>query len=296
MSGESKPKRKGIRILIAGVALSALGLGTWWYLKRAKANNNLPAFDTDPEMQSQAPADNRLPSTPKPKAPASDFPLIKGSKNDKVKQLQTLLIQRFGKSLLPKFGADGYFGTELLTALQSKNIPVPVTEQAFTTLTSIDPKAIVDGIIRGLNNNNFAVAYGYLKQIRNTAEYKTAGELFRARRYGGVETSIPTALLRKFTQAYQKQMFDNILLNQIGLIKDGEKYAFPNANVVSGFLHDARIITTRPTRVWARAKHPLSVGVNTILGREIQSTDGITEFETIDGYRLFVITGHIRFL
>ncbi len=298
MSGESKSKRKGIRILVAGVALSALGLGTWWFLNRAKATQNgfNPAQDEpDEELPASSPGKQKSPA-PTVKPPASDFPLNKGSKSERVKQLQLTLINRFGKELLPKFGADGYFGTELLTALQSKSIAVPVTEAAFTTLTSVDPKIVVDGLIRGLNANNFALTYTYLKMIRNTAEYKKAGDLFRARRFNGVETSIPTALFRKFTIAYQKEMFDALLTGQIGLKKEGEKYVFPSAATVSGFLHDRRIITARPTRVWARAKHPLSVGTHTILGREIASTNGITEFETTDGYRLFVVTGHVRFL
>jgi hypothetical protein len=298
MSGESKSKRKGIRILVAGVALSALGLGTWWFLNRSKANNSgfkLAQDEPEDQQPASSPGKQKSPA-PTVKPPASDFPLIKGSKNERVKQLQLILINRFGKELLPKYGADGYFGTELLTALQSKNIPVPVTEAAFTTLTSVDPKIIVDGLIRGLNANNFALTYTYLKMIRNTAEYKKAGDLFRSRRYNGVETSIPTALFRKFTIAYQKEMFDTLLTGQIGLKKEGEKYVFPSSSTVSGFLHDRRIITARPTRVWARAKHPLSVGINTILGREISSTNGITEFETADGYRLFVVTGHVRFL
>lgn len=51
-------------------------------------------------------------STPAP-APISSgvFPLRKGSKGAKVKELQALLL-KIDKSLLPKFGADGDFGSE----------------------------------------------------------------------------------------------------------------------------------------------------------------------------------------
>jgi len=45
------------------------------------------------------------------------FPLKKGSKGDNVTMLQQLLL-RIDKSILPKFGADGDFGSETESAVQ----------------------------------------------------------------------------------------------------------------------------------------------------------------------------------
>jgi hypothetical protein len=69
--------------------------------------------------------------------PASDFPLKKGSKGALVQRLQLAI----GTSNLPKFGADGDFGTETQTALK-----------AITGKNQVDSLAEIDGIAakRGL--------------------------------------------------------------------------------------------------------------------------------------------------
>ncbi len=69
--------------------------------------------------------------------PASDFPLKKGSKGALVQRLQLAI----GVSNLPKFGADGDFGTETQTALK-----------AITGKTQVDNLAEIDAIAakRGL--------------------------------------------------------------------------------------------------------------------------------------------------
>lgn len=300
MTTEIKPKKnKGVRILVAGVALSALGLGTWYLISRNKSKSKTSGGEfpeagfSTPDSGSKPAAGNAANNSYR-ETPASDFPLKKGSKGEKVKQLQKLLIEQFGAGILPKYGADGFFGNELLVALQSKSISVPVTEADFTTLSKVDPKTVATDLKKHITANDFNSTISTLKKIRNTTEYTDVGKQFRALRYGGVETSIPTALLRKFTTTIQQSQIDTILTTNIGLTKSGDKYSIPSGTAGFGRLRDGRIITTRPTRVWARARHPLSVGKETILGREVSSSNGITEFETIDGYRLFVITDHIR--
>lgn len=48
--------------------------------------------------------------------PSSQFPLKKGSKGDKVIELQTVIF-RINPNLLPKFGVDGDFGSETEAAV-----------------------------------------------------------------------------------------------------------------------------------------------------------------------------------
>lgn len=69
--------------------------------------------------------------------PASDFPLKKGSKGALVQRLQLAI----GTDKLPKFGADGDFGTETQTALK-----------AITGKIQVDSLAEIDGVAakRGL--------------------------------------------------------------------------------------------------------------------------------------------------
>ena len=66
--------------------------------------------------------------------PATEkFPLKKGSKGELVKQLQLAL----GVDKLPRFGADGDFGTETLNALK-----------AATGKTQVDSQAEIDAIAK----------------------------------------------------------------------------------------------------------------------------------------------------
>lgn len=57
-----------------------------------------------------------LPIVTVPPRPTSVFPLKRGSKGDKVKELQRALLF-FDKNLLPRFGADGDFGSETEAAV-----------------------------------------------------------------------------------------------------------------------------------------------------------------------------------
>lgn len=68
-----------------------------------------------PKKKDTAPVEPTSTPTPAP-VPTSSFPLKKGSKGNAVKSLQFLLLKIDSKSL-PKYGADGDFGSETETAV-----------------------------------------------------------------------------------------------------------------------------------------------------------------------------------
>lgn len=71
--------------------------------------------------------------------PSSDFPLKKGSKGDKVKELQRKLLSKDSRSL-PKYGADGIFGSETETALKNLFNKTQINDQAeLDSLTTWRP-------------------------------------------------------------------------------------------------------------------------------------------------------------
>jgi hypothetical protein len=128
-----------LSVLILGVA----GYFVWKGIKTSQGNQN--NNDKEPK-QPQQPQNTEGQNTPqgaldgKPKftllesifnsfksgsisATKSDisgftFPIKKGQRNGNVKKLQLLLLQ-YNKNLLPKYGADGDFGTETENALFS---------------------------------------------------------------------------------------------------------------------------------------------------------------------------------
>jgi len=72
-------------------------------------------------------------------APKGSFPLKKGSSGALVKQLQQALLAQGGK--LPKYGADGKFGSETEAALKSLYKSTSVTDQTmFDYITKLSGK------------------------------------------------------------------------------------------------------------------------------------------------------------
>ncbi len=299
---EKKPFFTPTRVLIGGIALGALGFGAYKFFEWMKQNKNgnsvndlFPSngdnFSLSPA--SDTPKNNSGTKTPPySSTPASDFPLKRGSKGEKVRQLQEALIAKFGKAILPKYGADKQFGSELENALRAKGLPATIDEQQFSILTSVDTTDTATKIYDALTKKDFSATVAGLKTLRDTKDYKTVGDQFKAKRFNGVSTTLVTGALNTFPDPSQKQQIQ-LEFSRMGLKFDGSKWSVPEG--VAG-LPVRQIMATRPTKVWQNAKHALSVGTNVVLGREIASSGGITLFDTVDGFRLYVMTGHVCYM
>ena len=88
--------------------------------------------------------------------PDSTFPLKKGSKGALVKNLQLAL----GVDKLPKFGADGDFGTETLNALK-----------AATGKTQVDSQAEIDAIAKK-KDDAYRLKFGAEKPISESTRIR----------------------------------------------------------------------------------------------------------------------------
>jgi hypothetical protein len=124
-------KNKNAYKLVAG-ALALVGIYfVYRYIQSTKK--------TIPTQPQPFPSPSPSPSP----TPTSVFPLKKGSKGAKVKELQNLILQ-FDKKALPKFGADSDFGSE--------------TEAALVKLTgkkTINSQSELDALRTRLNKANF---------------------------------------------------------------------------------------------------------------------------------------------
>lgn len=95
--------------IIAG----ALALVGAYFVYQYFTKGKKPSF-----LPSATPSESGSQVGTKTTAPAKDsFPLKKGSKGNNVTMLQQLIL-KIDKSLLPKFGADGDFGSETEAAVQ----------------------------------------------------------------------------------------------------------------------------------------------------------------------------------
>lgn len=130
------------RIVVAGALLGA-GYALYWMYKKTIALEgqfsaaNLVKTTTGvltgdvPVIGGGGPTTSGNANTPE-----SGFPLKKGSSGPLVGELQQILISKYGKSILPKYGADEKFGNETEAALKSK----------FNGLTQVKDRSQLEAI------------------------------------------------------------------------------------------------------------------------------------------------------
>lgn len=112
--------------IAAGFALVAGAYLLYRYFKPKKAQSLIPA-----------PAPEPTPATGACSSTNDSFPLKKGSKGPRVRELQLALLKK-NPTALPKFGADCDFGTETQNALK-----------AVYNRTTVDTQALLDDIKAG---------------------------------------------------------------------------------------------------------------------------------------------------
>ena len=302
-SGKKQQKKK---IIIASVAVGTagiLGYFGWQYLKKGKESKKTGDMDA---VVKQANAINiETPSAynlPKPKTTTrsttvtsntnelSAFPLKKGSKGNNVRLLQEALIAKYGKSILPKYGADGDFGTETANALKKAGLPVTINESTFNVLTlstKIDGTSLGKDLYNATTAKNYTKALSLLKRIKSVEDYTSANEVFKQNRVNGVRQTIVNGLLNTFTTDTQKQQIKFEFL-RIGLQFDGNKWS------LSGF--DGKpIVTTEATTVWVNATNGLKVPGRMVLGNEVTRKLDYTLFE--NGGKYFLVnTKSVQYL
>jgi len=256
------------------------------------------ATDTVPDLPAaQLPALQTTRFRPRISAPPSvsssdnsDFPLKKGSKGEKVRQLQAALIAKYGKSILPKYGVDGGFGSETAAALKKKGLPTTITESLFNVLTQsvqADGTALGKELIKATDNKDFPAALAALKKMSSTADYSAANSVYKTYYINGVHKTIVNGLLDTFSSDEEKQQIKFEFL-RIGLQFNGSKWSLSG---LGGF----PIITIRPAAIWINARRRVSVPARVVLGNEVSRRLDYTLFENQGKYFL-VPTRCVRYM
>lgn len=298
-------RRKG---RVNGIVVGALAIGAasvagylvWQYVGRRRAGgNDLPGSNDSGGMlpgesipdgggvSSGTPPDSQRPPTsiPFPGGAGSNaqggsaFPLKKGSKGEYVRKFQEALIRKHGKQILPKYGADGGFGTETVSALAKLKLPSVISEtlynvfvQGSTTSTnnSSDLAALGTRLFVAASKKDFNLVLSLLTQIKSSGDYSIVSESFKRNRLGSVRQTLVTGLLNVFTTNSQKEQL-RLSFARMGLVYDGQKWS------MSG-LDGIPIITIRPTNIWINPRQPIRVASSTILGQEITRRHGYVVF------------------
>jgi peptidoglycan hydrolase-like protein with peptidoglycan-binding domain len=221
------------------------------------------------------------------------FPLKKGSKGDNVRQLQQALITKYGSGILPRYGADGDFGSETQNALKKKGLPTIINESTFNVITQGGgtDKSSLSSLAQKLNSaataKNFNSVISLLKNIGGKDDYQQVSNAFMQQRLHGVRQTLVNGLLSSFSSEDQKQKIRMEFI-RIGLQYDGSKWS------LAGF--DGKpIVTKEPATVWVNATESVQVPAMMVLGNEVTQRLDFTLFENNNKYFL-VKTQSVKYL
>jgi peptidoglycan hydrolase-like protein with peptidoglycan-binding domain len=295
-------KKKIILTSIAVGVAGVLGYLGWTYWQNRKQRSSGGSFDIDNLLKASdstsaantasavVPVKSTPVYTPVKAMNSADFPLKKGSKGDKVRLLQQALIAKYGKSILPKYGADGDFRTETITALKTKGLPVSIDASTFNVLTDgikAASSSLGDDLYKATAAQNFNKVLEALQKMNSTADYTAANDRFKNYRINGVRKTIVNALLSTFNRPEQQSSLKFEFL-RTGLQYNGDKWS------LSG-LGGLPIITVQPAIVWVNQRKRLQVPARVVLGNEISRRLDYTLFENQGKYFL-VPTRCVRYL
>jgi hypothetical protein len=279
----------GLSVAATG-ALSYFGFRYWKKNKQANDNTNNDVPESNQESQSTYSPPKTKPKTLTVASAKDTFPLQKGSKGANVKVLQDALITKYGKAILPKYGADSDFGSEMITALKKVGLPETINETTFNLLvkgSSPDHSNVAKDLYNAAISKDFNKALGLLKTLRNAEDYKTVSNTFVNYRIGGVRQTLVNGMLNSFSDTKQKDTI-RLAFSNMGLKYDGNKWS------LSGIDNESKLlITIQNTQVWKNPKARVSVPKNMVLGKAITTRGAYTLFENEKQYFL-VQTQHIK--
>lgn len=175
---EKQKNKKGKYVLFGLGILAISGTAYYFIKKRGTSQSKLSEEDFLSDTGATQTQDFTLSITTS--SSKGKFPLKKGSKGELVKRIQLRMINAYGKSILPKYGADGYWGKELDVALKSKGFPTVVTQEMLKKIG-----VSLNGNLGELNSNT-------IKTIQKTIIW----------RQNGTRTPIPSnTILGEFIDA-----------------------------------------------------------------------------------------------
>ena len=218
------------------------------------------------------------------------FPLKRGSKGDKVKALQEALIEKFGKTIMPHYGADGFFGAEMIAALKKLKLPATINETTYNVLVQghVSTKTTsAQKLYEAATKSDFKTALALLKTIKSKDDCQQVVNEFRNFRINGVRQTLVNGMLNSFTKDEQKQAIRFEFI-RMGLQYDGNKWS------LSG-LGGLPVITTEETTVWLNANNGVKVPNRMVLGNEVSRKLDYTLFEN-NGKYFLVQSKYIKYL
>jgi len=279
----TKPKGATWKWIVGGIGMAGLGVLTyfgWQHFNKSGEQEVLTPEEKPAEVKPKAPTVKtktaKAKTTPKkPQAPQGFQPIGKGSKGDHVKALQQALINTYGKSILPKQGANGSYTPELAAALTKLGLPASVDKDTFDVLiknSKPDTRGIAMALAQSTLQRNFTHALTHLNRITTAKDYAAISEQYKGIRHGPVRyQSLLTGMFKVFTNAAQQAQL-RLTFRRMGLVYDEAKDKWSLPAGLSGL--PLGILTTRAGTAVYKEGRAIKVPANMVLGRAI-AFDGL---------------------
>ncbi len=227
-----KSKNKNALLFLGlGLGLTALiGIG-WWYVQKKKKEEEGQALLPETGSSAAPSAPTQIPV--KPFIQSSPFPLVKGYRNEQVKQLQEALNKNFGMTIK----VDGVFGNETAFALERNGFSTIVTaellakiiqgkkavETAPTTKPKVPELFNTEQAIRSagrikelIENKGIHALTIEILRLKNVSNYRMVNEIFKNYRVNGVRKTLVNAVLDPHFDPQSKEFIKEALM-KIGL-------------------------------------------------------------------------------
>jgi hypothetical protein len=187
--------------IIFGVPILIGGFFLYKYIKKPKKGEDAPNnYDKSDDGKIET-TKNSSGNTSTKSVSTKYFPLKKGSKGGKVKELQDAILM-YDSTLLPKFGADSDFGSETLSALNK-----------ILGKSTVDSQEDIDSIIKKAND---------LKKNQQTQQ---ATETANKNRISLAQKLIDLKKSDKDKDFYP--LFDKVYLKKYTVTSDGREIDYP---------------------------------------------------------------------
>lgn len=296
---KKQPTRLGFW-LVSGLIFGGLVTGGVYLYNQSQKKTRKDDFEDkdnpQPESSNSGTGPASSSGTPRPKRD-DNFPLKKGSKGPRVAVLQNALIAKYGKSILPRFGADADWGNETENALRRVGWPTFFNSETFNSYfptggkTGVaNPHDAAWNLHQASKRKDWATADSILKKMSNTSDYVAVRTSFVTWPFKGSANYTPVnALLTSFPG---KRTAIEAHFRRMGLKKKGQKWSLSGLGNLPGF---GRMVRSRvQTSIWMDDLS-ISIPPSLVLGREIQSKGGFTKFINGNGEQYFVHTEDVEF-
>lgn len=271
------------------------------------------AEQEEPKYQPSLPPASSTPASTYNSTTSSTFPLKPGSKGPLVVELQKTLIAIHGSQILPKYGADGDWGSETTKALKVKHnlsivslpdftrlkkqaeeksggnlITSAIVNPVQTAASAFQATAIASGLMTAIKTKSFTTTITFLRQIKNVQQYVAVNSIFKLMPFSGLTRfTIVNAVLETFKETSERETINKTFL-EMGLKNNNGVWS------LSGLRYNPNVETLCSTYIWDGKGVEIQVPAGTTLGQLVDTDEGIVRFRTVQGDDLYVLEETVR--